>query len=227
MQVISLTPSNLSDGILVPGLVAVDSTPEQVQVTKAYIYRIAGIRYDKALTTGIAMVASKTINAGAAAGQFWGIFLLQINAAGTVTMKAPSNDQVYASEAAAIAAKPAPDANNIELGYLTIQSLTNTAWTSQTDSLADDVAAANFTMASALGRTLRDPSIRPRSIRWIGASDATHRVQLTSKQRVVWEEVAGQANASKMDPYMRVHFDADLPQPDIWSLPSGTLYLYQ
>ena len=105
MQVITLTPSNLLDGILVPGVVAVDSTPEQVQVTQTFIYRIAGIRYDKAPTTGIAMVASKTINVGLAAGQFWGVFLIQINAAGTVTMKAPSNDQVHASEAAAIAAK--------------------------------------------------------------------------------------------------------------------------
>lgn len=226
MQVITLTPSNLLDGILVPGVVAVDSTPEQVQVTQTFIYRIAGIRYDKAPTTGIAMVASKTINVGLAAGQFWGVFLIQINAAGTVTMKAPSNDQVHASEAAAIAAKPVPDANNIELGYLTIQSLTNTAWTSQTDSLTNDVTAANFTITAALGRILRDEVIRPRSIRWIGASDATHRVQLTSKQRVVWEDIAGQTNASRTDPHLRIHFDAGIATPDIWSLPSGTLYLY-
>lgn len=134
------------DGTSVAAGLAIDAVPEKFKTTQEATFRVAGVEVTKAATTALVFSAADTINVGAAAGVKWGIWLVQITAAGTVSTKSPSADQVYASEAAAIAAKPAPDASNIELGYITVAANDTSAWTATTDDLvaASDCSAVNF-----------------------------------------------------------------------------------
>ena len=102
----------------------------------AFVYRIGGKPYTSLVNAiGTAFSAADTINTGAAAGYYWGIWLIQINTSGTISTKSPSADQVYTIEALAIAAIPSADANNYIMGYVTIQSNTGASWTANTDDL--------------------------------------------------------------------------------------------
>ena len=136
----------VADQMLAIGTLAISATAEKFKTTTTAIYRIGGTHYTKAATDNLAFSAAYTVNTGAAAGQFWGAFLVQINAAGTVSTKAVAADQVYASEAAAIAALPAADASNVRIGYITVQTKDTDAWVANTDDLTagSDCAAANF-----------------------------------------------------------------------------------
>jgi len=144
--------ASFKDGLLSIGTLAIDATPEDFKTTTTAYYRLGSIQYAKAAATGISFSAADTINVGAASGSFWGVWLVQVNAAGAVSTKSPSADQVYASEAAAIAALPAVDAGNIAMGYITVNANDDVAWTANTDDLtpASDCADANFVDASVL-----------------------------------------------------------------------------
>ena len=50
-----------------------------------------------------------------------------------------------ANEAAAIAALPAVDASNVQLGYITVQALEATDWVANTDNLTVGVGVGNCT----------------------------------------------------------------------------------
>ncbi len=220
-----LTASDLVDGVLDQGAWAVDATPEEIHLTEAVVYRLAALAITKAPATGIALPAAKTINTGAAAGQFWGVFTIQSNAAGTVTALAPTDDQVHATEVAALAAQVAAAADNVVIGYLTIQSLTDTAWTSVTDSLTDDVAIANFSLPGLPPRLFRDP-VQLRAIRWVGATDAAHTVELAQGGRVVWADIRGTDTSAKDDSKLAEKFPDALQNLDVWTLESGQIYVY-
>lgn len=146
----------LPNGLVTVGTLAKDAVAEKFKTTTTAVYRIGGIQYSKAATTALVFSAADTINTAAGAGQFWGIWLVQINAAGAVSTKSPAADQTYANEAAAIAALPAADAGNVALGYITVQSKEATSWTATTDDLtaASDCAAANFVDADVLGTSV-------------------------------------------------------------------------
>lgn len=135
-----------ADGIINATALRVGSTPEQIAST-AFQYRIDGVPYHKAaVAAGTAFTAADTINKGAAAGFFWGIWAVQIDAAGTISTKSPAADQVYTSEALAIAALPAADAGNVVIGYVTVKTKENVGWVAKTDDLTDanDCTKANF-----------------------------------------------------------------------------------
>jgi hypothetical protein len=129
------------------GTLAISATVEDFKTTTTFIGRVGGIQVDKAATDNLGFSAADTINTAAAAGQYWGVWLVQINAAGTVSTKPGGglSDQVYADEATAIAALPAVDAGNISVGHITVRSKEATAWTANTDALdATDSDTVNF-----------------------------------------------------------------------------------
>jgi len=142
----------LNNGVLVQGTLLISATPEDFKTTTTAYFRIANAQYSKAATDSLSFSAADTINTGAAVGSFWGIWLVQIDAAGTISTKSPAADQVYVSEAAAIAALPAVDAGNVALGYITVNANDDVAWIANTDDLTptSDCADANFTDATVL-----------------------------------------------------------------------------
>lgn len=138
----------LLDGLLQIGTLVISAAPEKFKTTTTAIFTIAGLPYTKTATDNLVFSAANTINTGAAAGDYWGAWLVQINAAGAISTKPAGGlaDQVYASEAAAIAALPAVDASNVQLGYITVEANNGADWVANTDDLtaASDCQAANF-----------------------------------------------------------------------------------
>jgi hypothetical protein len=126
-------PNLYGDYILNPTALSTGSTPEEIAST-VFEYRINGATYSAAAVE-TAFTAADTINTGTAAGSFWGIWLVQINALEVISTKSPSADQVYTTEALAIAALPAVDTDNVSMGYVVVQSNSGAAWTAQTDDL--------------------------------------------------------------------------------------------
>lgn len=142
----SLIAAQTADGIINATALSVGTTPEQVAST-AFQYKIDGVTYHKAaVAAGTAFTAADTINTGAAAGFFWGIWAVQVDSAGTISTKSPASDQTYTTEALAIAALPAADAGNVVIGYVTVKTLEDVDWVAQTDDLTDasDCTEANF-----------------------------------------------------------------------------------
>jgi len=135
-----------ASGILVDGTIAVSGAAEEFKTTTTLIHVFDGIQYSKAAEDSISFSSAYTINTGAADGDFWGAFLIQSNSAGTISTKSVSADQVYASEAAAIAALPSADTSNNAIGYITVQANSDTDWVANTDDLtaASDCQDVNF-----------------------------------------------------------------------------------
>jgi hypothetical protein len=102
-------------------------------------YLIDGVAYHKDPETAIAFTAAHVV-----ALNQWGAILVQIDAAGTVSTKVTGATQTtpldYATAALAIAALPAPDAGNVAVGFVLVESDAGT-WTANTDDL---VAASDL-----------------------------------------------------------------------------------
>ena len=142
-----------SDGIINASTLSTGSTAERVANT-AFQYRIDGVTYSKAaVTAGTALGITDTINTGTATGSFFGGFLMQVNAAGTISFKAAAADQVHETEAVALAAIQAiaPTAGNVVVGYFVVGANADSAWTAGTDDLTaeSDCASVTYTSASA------------------------------------------------------------------------------
>lgn len=141
--------SYVADGMLAISTITVSAgDATDFKTTTTAIYRIAGTHYTKAATDTLSFSAADTINTAAGAGTLWGIWLVQINAAGTISTKPGASDMTYADEATAIAALPAVDADNIQLGYITVQALEATDWVANTDNLTVGGGAGNCTARS-------------------------------------------------------------------------------
>lgn len=127
-------------GVLSNPNVRKDAVAEKYQ-SDAFSYMIAGIAYSKALATAGVFTANNVIAIGK-----WGVLTFQINAAGTITTKAPALNMAYATEAEALRAVPAADASNIRIAMLTVHANVGATWTANTDDLtpASDCQAANF-----------------------------------------------------------------------------------
>lgn len=142
-------------GLLAIGTITISATAEKFKTTTTLSFLKAGLRGTKAATDNLVFSAADTINVGAAAGQFWGGWLVTYDGTSAFATQRPSADQVYASEAAALAAARAltPAAGTVKVGYITVQSKTNIAWTANTDDMtvASDCAARTFTDASLIG----------------------------------------------------------------------------
>lgn len=137
-----------ADSIINATTLAVGSTPENVATT-AFQFRIDGVPTTKAaVTAGTALGITDTINTGTAAGSFWGGFLAQINAAGTISFVAAAADQVETTEGAArvAAMETAATAGSVVIGWFTIQANSGAEWTAGTDDLtpASDCLQTNY-----------------------------------------------------------------------------------
>lgn len=141
----------VANALLVDGNLGIDSVPEKFLTGQTAAFLINGVSRTKAPTTALTFTAAHVISASK-----FGVILIQINAAGTVSTKVPLATQAYDSAPLALAALPSPDAGNVSLGYIAIANNTG-AWTANTDDLTDasDVTTAAFvdtteaTLASA------------------------------------------------------------------------------
>ena len=128
------------------------TTAEQFANT-AFTYVIDGEDYDKAAADNT-FSAADTINTGTAAGIFWGVWLIQIDADGTISTKPGGglSDQVYTSELNAINALPQVDSGNWPVGYITVAANTGASWTANADDLTigSDVSDVNYYNVTAL-----------------------------------------------------------------------------
>lgn len=128
----------LADGLLVDGTLAISAGPtSDFKTTTQATYTISGITYTKSAWDSLSFTAAYTINVGDSTGSYFGIFLIQINAAGTISTLAPAADQSYTSAALAIAALPSPAASNVSLGYILVNATEDGHWTANTDDMTD------------------------------------------------------------------------------------------
>lgn len=144
----------LSDGLLAHGGLEIDATPEDFATSAIAVYRIDGVSYQKAATTGLSFTAAHVVTA-----ETFGIILIQIDAAGTISTKVPAATPTtameFASAALAIAALPAADEGNVALGYILIEADAGN-WTANTDDMTDasDLVTATFVDDTPLTTTL-------------------------------------------------------------------------
>lgn len=148
-----------TDGTLFPGpqpanwlqakatLIKDVTTAEQFSTSTTASFTINGKEYTKAAAVDLTFTAAHVVNANT-----FGVILVQVTAAGTISTKVPLATQLYASAALALAALPAPDAGNVALGYIAIANNAGT-WTANTDDLtnASDVTTAAFVDAAESG----------------------------------------------------------------------------
>jgi hypothetical protein len=137
---------NPSEALLKKGTLVIDATPEKFKTTTTAVYMIGGVVYSKAAATALVFSAAHVISASK-----FGVILVQVNAAGTISTKVPLATQAYTSAPLALAALPAPDAGNVALGYIAIATGV-AAWTGNTDDLTNgsDVTTAAFNDATEL-----------------------------------------------------------------------------
>ena len=127
--------------IITATTITVHSTPEQLAV--AAFYAVANGRYvAKAAQTGITFTAAHVVSAGK-----YGVVLLQMDNAGTISTKVPAATQAYDAAAQATAALPAADAGKVAIGWLRIQAKAGAAWTANTDDMTagSDLQAITIT----------------------------------------------------------------------------------
>lgn len=128
----------LSDRVLGNAALARGSTDKNV-ASGAVTYQIGaaagGVNTYKSLG---AVAAGTALSAGTIPIDQWGVYLLTVDAAGTITVTggAANGTTGYASEAAAIAALPAAPANQAVLGYVTVKTHAGTTFVAGTDGLA-------------------------------------------------------------------------------------------
>lgn len=91
----------------------------------------------KAITDNIDFTTNFTVNVAAAAGLFWGAVRVQMDAHRAITTKVVADNQVFLTEVAALAAVPLNDVGHIDLGTITIQMKTASAFTANTTALND------------------------------------------------------------------------------------------
>lgn len=131
-------PSTLSGLLHTVGL-AIDAVPEKFQFG-LHVGAVAGVLFEKAATTAKTFTAAHVITANK-----FGVILVQETVAGVVSTKVPLSPQAYNDAASALAALPAPDADNIAIGYIAIANNAGD-WTANTDDLTNgsDVTTATF-----------------------------------------------------------------------------------
>ncbi|HXJ66629.1 MAG TPA: hypothetical protein VNN79_22955 [Actinomycetota bacterium] len=117
VAVLTIKAGRRTDGLLAIGTLAISATATKFQTTTQLSYSIGGVDYVKAATDLLVFSAAHVVTATK-----FGISLVQINAAGVISTKEPLATQAYADAPTALAALPAPDAGNVEVGYITIHA---------------------------------------------------------------------------------------------------------
>lgn len=142
----------IKDGMLtISTLMVTGGADATFKTTTTCIYRIGGVYYSKGAAAALTWSAANTINTGSAVGSYWGAWLITIGTDGTIHT-APAGglaDQVYANEAAAIAAVLllSPAASHIQIGYVTIEAVADGPFVANTTHptvVGGDVQACNF-----------------------------------------------------------------------------------
>ena len=134
--------------LLTIATLAISVTAEKFKTTTTSLSRIAGVPVSKAAEDNLVFSAAHVI-----ALDKYGIIVIQMNAAGTVSTLVPGATQTtpmtYATAALALAAKPEVADDHVELGHIAIFN-DGTAWTANTDDLTDasDVVTAAFVDAT-------------------------------------------------------------------------------
>lgn len=134
--------------VLQHGTLAIHSTAEQFKTTTVFVWRRNGIQFTKAATDALTFTAAHVVTASK-----YGIVLVQINDAGTISTKCPGATQTtamaYDTAAEALAALPSVDAGNVAMGHIAILNNAGT-WTANTDDLTNgsDLATATFVNAT-------------------------------------------------------------------------------
>lgn len=107
------------------------STDTQVATT-AFQYAVNETMYQKA-----AVAAGTALAAGTIPTNKWGVYLVSINAAGTITVTggAANGTTGYDTEVAAIAALPATPTDEASAGYFTVQTKVGSPFVAGTDAL--------------------------------------------------------------------------------------------
>jgi len=140
------TPA-LTNALMVDGALAIDSTAEKFKTTQTAAFLINGVSHVKAAAIEQVFSDAHVITASK-----FGVILVQINAAGTISTKVPASPQAYDDAPTALAALPTVDAGNVALGYIAIENNAGD-WTANTDDLTDasDLTTAAFTDATETG----------------------------------------------------------------------------
>jgi hypothetical protein len=144
----NLLRTYLADGALAHGTLLISSDATKFKTTTSAIYTLSGVAYAKAATDSLTFTAANTINTAEASGAHSGIWLVQINAAGTISTKAPAANQSYATAAAALSALPAADTGNVALGYIAVTVGTGVKFTCNTDALTTVGSFSNAVVKS-------------------------------------------------------------------------------
>ena len=141
-----------ADAVLVNGTLAIGTDTAKFQTTTASAVRLGGDVASFVAEDDIAFSAAYTINAGDHPGTWFGSFLVQATAAGVISTKAVSTNQMFSTAALAEAQLPGPDADNVTLGYITIECLTGQDWDATVDDLTDasDCTTCVYTDATAV-----------------------------------------------------------------------------
>lgn len=137
-----ITDRFASSVVLSSARCAKGSTAENV-ANDQFDYYIGGIKYTKA-----AVAAGTAPSAIATKQSKWGVYAWEIGSDGTIDKLYGSTnaDPGYDTEALAIAALPAANANHVVFMYATVQAKGTGDWTGATDDFTagSDCAAANF-----------------------------------------------------------------------------------
>ena len=130
----------LNAGLLQLGGLAISATPEEFKTATDVIVNINGIQVTSSADADIPFTAAHVVTA-----LKHGIILIQVDGAGAVSSKVPAATQAYDTAALALAALPDADADNVAIGYITIEADAGD-WTAITDDLTDgsDLTAATF-----------------------------------------------------------------------------------
>ncbi len=128
----------LGNRMLNSGALAIGSTDDQV-ATGAFSYQIDGV-----LKTKAAVAAGTALPAGTTPIDKWGVYLVSIDAAGTITVTAGAANfgvgNGYATEALAIAALPDTPEDEVAIGYFTVLTEVGSAFVAATDALEGGAA---------------------------------------------------------------------------------------
>lgn len=141
-----LVPVNKpSDALLATGTILISGVAAEKFKTTATAEYLVGRKYKtKAATDNLVLSAAHVVTASK-----FGIILIQINAAGTVSTvvpaATPTTAMAYNTAALAVAAMPAPTAGNVPLGYIIIEADSG-GWIGITDDMTNgsDLTTATF-----------------------------------------------------------------------------------
>jgi hypothetical protein len=106
----------------------------------SFDYFIAGVSYNKT-----AVAAGTALSAGTIPQNKWAIYLLSINAAGTITVTPGSgNGTGYSTESAALAGTPATPSSSVAMGTVTVKSTDLGGFVAGTTTLNDAAVTCHF-----------------------------------------------------------------------------------